>query len=85
MSSNRIEQLKEIAEQIDTAIEPQEQISLLNKGFELFSEETARLDAAYGELRLQFRAVNKKLEETNSRLSNKVQELHVLTSYWTIF
>lgn len=81
MSSNRIEQLKEIAEQMDSAVEPQEQISLLNKGFELFSEETARLDAAYGELRLQFRAVNKKLEETNSRLSNKVQELHVLTSY----
>jgi signal transduction histidine kinase len=81
VSSNRIEQLKEIAEQMDSAKDPQAQISLLTKGFELFSEETARLDAAYGELRQQFRAVNKKLEETNSRLSNKVQELHVLTSY----
>lgn len=57
------------------------QIDLLAKGFELFSEETARLDDAYGTLSQQFRQVNQKLEETNSRLANKVQELHVLTSY----
>lgn len=81
MSSTRIKLLKEIAEEMAEAATAEEQLSLLTKSFELFSEETERLDKAYGELRSQFRAVNQKLEETNSKLSNKVQELHVLTSY----
>ncbi len=81
MGSTRIKYLKEIAEEMATAESTEKQIALLTKGFELFSEETERLDSAYGDLRLQFRAVNQKLEDTNVRLANKVQELHVLTAY----
>lgn len=81
MTSQRIESLKKIAEEISSSATSEAQIALLTRGFELFSEETERLDGAYASLREQFRAVNRKLEETNERLSHKVQELHVLTSY----
>lgn len=81
MSSSKIKHLKAIVEGMAAEPSTEGQIDLLTKGFELFSEETARLDTAYGALSQQFRQVNQKLEETNSRLANKVQELHVLTSY----
>jgi signal transduction histidine kinase len=77
----KIENLKKIAAAISSAATPAQQIQLLTQGFELFSEETERLDEAYAILREQFSAVNKKLEETHERLENKVQELHVLTGY----
>ena len=81
MKKKPIDELKGIADQIYAAPSPSQQIALLTQGFELFSKETERLDTAYASIREQFSAVNKKLEETNERLANKVQELHVLTSY----
>jgi signal transduction histidine kinase len=81
MAQKRIENLKRIASEISSATTPAQQIRLLTQGFELFSEETERLDEAYSILREQFSAVNKKLEETHERLENKIQELHVLTGY----
>lgn len=81
MSNQRLESLKMIAEEISAAQNAEKQIKLLTRGFELFSEETERLDRAYATIKAQFREVNRKLEETNERLGSKVQELHVLTSY----
>lgn len=81
MTSSKIKHLKKIVEGMAAEPSTEGQIDLLTKGFELFSEETERLDNAYGELSQQFRQVNQKLEDTNARLANKVQELHVLTSY----
>lgn len=79
--NERIAALKQIAEEIATISTEEEQISLLSRGFELFSLETEQLSKAYSHLHNQFRKVNEKLEETNDRLSNKVHELHVLTNY----
>lgn len=81
MSNSKIKHLKEIVEGMAAEPSTEGQIDLLAKGFELFSEETERLDNAYGDLSKQFRQVNQKLEDTNTRLANKVQELHVLTAY----
>ncbi len=80
-SNKRISALKQIAEEISSISSAEEQIPLLSRGFELFSLETERLSNAYAHLHTQFRKVNQKLEETNERLSVKVQELHVLTNY----
>lgn len=66
--------LKEIGEKITASSTSEEQITLLTKGFELFSKETERLDSAYIHLKDQFGALNRKL-------SGKVQELHVLSEY----
>lgn len=81
MESQRIKSLKSIAEEIASAEAADKQIELLTKGFELFSQETERLDQVYLGLKEKFRAVNKKLTDTNERLAHKVQELHVLTRY----
>lgn len=81
MDKTRLNHLKKIVEEIGDAKSPGEQISLLTQGFELFSMETQRLDHAYGSLKEQFRNINGQLEETNRRLGNKVEELHVLTTY----
>lgn len=80
-TNKRISALKQIAEEISSISSAEEQIPLLSRGFELFSLETERLSNAYAHLHTQFRKVNQKLEETNERLSVKVQELHVLTNY----
>lgn len=81
MGKSKIQSLKSIAGEIASATSEREQLALLTQGFELFSEETERLDQAYATLKDQFRTVNSKLEETNDRLANKVQELHALTGY----
>lgn len=81
LSNKRISALKQIAEEISSVSSAEEQIPLLSRGFELFSLETERLSNAYAHLHTQFRKVNQKLEETNERLSVKVQELHILTNY----
>lgn len=80
-TNKRISALKQIAEEISSISSAEEQIPLLSRGFELFSLETERLSNAYAHLHTQFRKVNQKLEETNERLSVKVQELHILTNY----
>lgn len=74
MESKGIEHLKSIASKITVSSTSEEQISLLSKGFELFSKEAERLDTAYLNLKSQFGTVNRKL-------STKIQELHVLTEY----
>ncbi|KAF3361701.1 putative two-component sensor histidine kinase [Chlamydiales bacterium STE3] len=81
MDKSRLENLKKIVREVGSASTTEKQIELLSEGFALFSQETARLDNAYATLKNQFRSVNHKLEETNKRLANKVQELHVLTTY----
>ncbi|MGK5594144.1 MAG: sensor histidine kinase [Parachlamydiaceae bacterium] len=81
MDKSRLEHLKKIAQEISNAPSTVKQIELLTQGFALFSQETERLDGAYRSLKEQFKSVNSTLEETNKRLANKVQELHVLTTY----
>lgn len=59
----------------------EERIDALLQAFELFCQETSRLEAAYSALKQEFRSVNLELEETNEQLNEKVVELHQLTQY----
>lgn len=52
----------------DTA--PTADISNLTKAFELFSQETARLEKSYNALKKQFKQVNRELEDTNHQLES---------------
>lgn len=58
-----------------------EKIASLAKAFDLFSQESRRLENAYSTLRDQFKTVNYKLEESNNQLNMKVKELDVTTYY----
>lgn len=78
---SKIKDLKNIASAIRLAPTPAHQVDLLTAGFELFSEETARLEKAYSQLKAQFLEVNEKLEDSHAKLTHKVDELHVLSTY----
>lgn len=53
----------------------------LTKAFELFSQETKRLEKAYRSLKKRLDTVNVELEESNKKLNQKVQELDTVTNY----
>lgn len=55
----------------------------MTNAFELFSQETKRLEAAYSDLKAQFKDVNVELEETNRKLNNKIFEFHIMMNYLT--
>lgn len=59
----------------------QEKISDLTRAFEMFSQETRKLELAYNSLKERFQQVNHRLEETNSALTEKVSELDQMTHY----
>lgn len=73
--------LQKAAKEVTGSITPQEKIESLSKAFEMFSEETARLEAAYAALKQQFKELNLELENTNQQLKKKVAELDAITIY----
>jgi PAS domain S-box-containing protein len=62
-------------------VDPQEKISDLTRAFDTFSQETRKLELAYNSLKERFQQVNRRLEETNSALIEKVSELDQMTHY----
>jgi PAS domain S-box-containing protein len=54
---------------------------VLSKAFELFNQETVRLENAYASLKEQFNAVKHELELSNRTLQQKVNELDIISSY----
>ncbi|MEI8366417.1 MAG: ATP-binding protein [Parachlamydiaceae bacterium] len=56
-------------------------IDSLTKAFEIFSQETVRLENAYDNLNEQFESLNLELQEANHKLQTKVAELDVMTDY----
>lgn len=59
----------------------EEKISALNEAFEVFNQETQRLEQAYHILKEQFKIVNLELESTNTQLKKKVLQLDTTTRY----
>ncbi len=73
--------LREAVNQVSASKTTEEKLATLLKAFELFNQETSRLEAAYAALQKQFHDVNSELEKTNSALQDKVTELDSLSSY----
>lgn len=59
----------------------EEKIDALLKSFELFCQETGRLETAYSTLKGEYQSANKELENINFELSEKVKELKELAGY----
>lgn len=64
-----------------TGAYPEDKVDELLQAFELFCQETGRLEGAYTHLKNEFHIANLELEKINTELNQKVIELHKLTSY----
>lgn len=73
--------LEEKAKEAKGGKSPEERIDALLAAFELFCQETSRLEQAYNGLQEEFKSVNLALDNTNKELENKVFELNRLTHY----
>jgi len=81
MSQSVIDSLGEVTNAITGNQTAEQKIASLTKAFELFSQETLRLEEAYQNLKKQFQSVNLQLEDTNHELQKKVQELDLTSHY----
>ncbi len=81
VKSSSIDRLQEIAKEVASCRSVTGKMGALAEAFELFSKETIRLEDAYNQLKEQFEFVNRKLEEINIELKEKVLELDVTTDY----
>lgn len=81
MSEPHLTQLKAMTSQILASNTAAEKIESLKKAFQLFSEETTRLEHGYIQLKEDFRGINQELETTNTKLLQKVRELDTATNY----
>ncbi|MFN4174789.1 MAG: PAS domain S-box protein, partial [Parachlamydiaceae bacterium] len=59
----------------------EERVDALLAAFELFCQETSRLEQAYKSLQEEFKSVNLALDNTNKELESKVFELNRITHY----
>lgn len=75
MENESIKDLQSIAREIAASVTSDEQITLLTKGFELFSKETERLDGAYQDLKTEFGALNRKLHSKSEYLDNILKNM----------
>lgn len=76
-----LEDLQKAARKVEHSQSPQEKSEALAKAFELFSQETIRLEAAYSILKEKYALVNFELEETNNTLRQKIAELDSTKGY----
>lgn len=72
--------LKEAAERFKGETK-NSKVAAVARAFELFSQETERLEGAYESLKEEFLSIHKELERTNNELKCKVDELGALTFY----
>lgn len=80
MRESNIEPLKRMAEKIASS-QAGDRLEHLSKAFELFSQETERIENAYNSLKEEFTSIHYELEEATVHLKKKVAELDVLNSY----
>lgn len=73
--------LKKATDSLSGSKSPEEKKEFLSKAFELFSQETARLESAYHSLQSKFSSLTKELEIANMKLHQKVIELDVTAHY----
>jgi len=81
MSTSVLSQLQAVAQEVSESKTPEERIAALTQAFDLFSQETIRLETAYQSLQQKFATVNVELQETNRALNDKVGELDMMTTY----
>ena len=81
MSNQTFKNLQKAAQDVSNSHSQKEKMESLSKAFELFSQETLRLETAYKTLKKEFEEVNQKLEEANKQLKTKVSELDLITYY----
>jgi signal transduction histidine kinase len=75
MQNSGVQQLRDFSESVDRDPNPEKRAEALAQAFRLFSEETARLEAAYKDLQKRFLELNNQLEERTQQLQSKVEEL----------
>lgn len=76
-----MDHLKKAANDLALSKSQAEKIESLTRAFELFSQETNRLENAYTSLQLQFATLTKELEIANAKLEQKAIELNINTHY----
>lgn len=76
-----MDDLKEATTKLKSSVSQSEKIESLSKAFEIFSEESIRLESAYSSLNQHFLLLNQELQESNHRLQNKVAELDIIMQY----
>lgn len=81
MLEPNLSSLKAAAQEISSGQTIEEKIASLERAFQLFSGETARLDEVYQQLQKDFKDVNEELASANAKLLQKVRELDITTTY----
>lgn len=81
MSKSSLALLRQLVQEVNDSPSMNEKLQALSKAFELFTQETTLLESAYVALKEQFETVNRQLQETNTRLKEKVLELDITTDY----
>lgn len=81
MAKPNLTNLQNASQEISKSKGPKEKIDALTSAFQLFSQETSRLEKAYEAIQNQFKIVSSELEESNHRLHEKVFQLDVVTRY----
>ena len=76
-----MENLQKATEKLMASKSQNDKLTSLSKAFEIFSEESLRLETAYKSLNQHFQLLNVELQEANYKLQNKVAELDVITQY----
>jgi signal transduction histidine kinase len=76
-----MENLQKAAQKLSMSRSQSDKLDSLSKAFEIFSEESVRLETAYKSLNEHFQHLNVELQESNHQLQNKVAELDVITQY----
>jgi signal transduction histidine kinase len=81
MNKDNLSNLKQATNKALNSASAQDKFEALSRAFQLFSEETIRLEQAYSSLQKQFEEASKELKQTNIVLKQKVSELDITTYY----
>ena len=81
MTKNMLSDLRKATDKVMSSVSTQEKLDALLTAFQLFTQETHRLEGAYQKLQHQFNSVNQELEQANTHLREKVSELDILSNY----
>lgn len=83
MADTIVSKLNKIQEKLNACSTPEEKTDVLARAFELYSSETASLEAAHAELLEKFNQLTLESDETNLRLKTKLDELDAVNDYLT--
>lgn len=73
--------LQKATDKLESSRSQGDKVDSLSKAFEIFSQESIRLETAYKSLNQHFQLLNLELQDANHKLQNKVAELDIITQY----